>query len=88
MLGVDALVSGQITLTKPLGRAAAITAFVIFDPSPITNHGHINITIHEAEESSLLWNYEHAIGRSIMSNQDLLARDLVRAGSTTFPYRK
>ncbi len=86
ILEVDAVVSGQMSLPKPIGNAAAI-ALRFLGSSGATNEGHINMTIHERDEGQLLWSYEHEIQGELFSSPNQLAKKLIQGVARTFPYR-
>ena len=88
VLGVDAVISGQMILYKPMGNVAAPAVRLIFDEAGTTNEGYVNIAIHEGVDGKLLWNYKHTIGRGILSSEEKLAQDLVKGGTVTFSYKR
>ena len=88
ILEVDAVVSGEMLLSKPMGTGAAIASWMLLKVLGPTNEGHINMSIHEKAGGELLWNYEHHVQRDLLSSPESLAKDLVKGVARTFPYRK
>ena len=86
ILGVDAVVSGQMSLSKPMGNAAAI-ALRVLGSSGATNEGHINMALHEGDEGKLLWSYEHEVQGELLSSPNRIAKKLVHGVARTLPYR-
>lgn len=86
ILEVDAVISGQMSLSKPLGHSAAIAMLVLTGIGGKTNEAHINISIHEASEGKLLWSYEHVAGGDLLSSPEKLAKSFMEDVSSTFPY--
>ena len=91
ILGVDAVVSGEMALSKPVkavGRGAAIVSTVLMGVGTASNEGRINMSIHEGSESKLLWNYEHRVRGKMLSSPESVAKDLMNGAARTFPYRR
>ena len=87
-LNVDAVISGEIFLSKPLGTAAALASMVLFDIPASTNEAHMNLSIHERDNGNLLWNFERSLDGSLYSTPDAVARYLISSAANYFPYRK
>ena len=88
IIGVDAVVSGRMVLSKPMGQVAAIAAALIFDVGVRTNEGKIFMTIHECEEGKFIWGYEYEVGGGFLSSPDKLVKELFKGVAKTFPYRR
>lgn len=88
-LGVDAIVTSNYILSKPIYRGAQITA----DLFGISTFGINNIIavleIHDMESKKLLWSYSDKIrDNSSYLIQDNLIDDLMRRASKKMPYSK
>ncbi len=91
ILKVDAVVSGDMTLSKPVkpvGRGAAIVSTILVGVGTASNEGRINMSIHEGSESKLLWNYGHQVKGKMLSSPESVAKDLMKGAARTFPYRR
>ena len=88
ILKVDAVVSGDMALSKPMGTGAAIASAFLLGIGGATNEGHINMSIHEGDGSKLLWNYEHKVKGNMLSSPESVAKDLMRGVARTFPYKR
>lgn len=88
ILHVDAVVSGSMTLSKPMGNAAAIASEVLLNYVGATNEGNLSIQVHESTNGKLMWSYDHEVQGGLLSSPDALAEHLMRGVARTFPYRK
>ena len=89
ILDVDAVVSGDMVLTKPMGSVAAIAvSFLIGLGVGTTNEAHINMSIHEGDAGKLLWNFDHSISGGLDSSPENVAKRLIRDAAGSFPYRR
>ena len=86
-LDVDAVISGEMLLTKPMGTGAAIATFFLLGIAGSTNEAHVNMSIHEREEGKLLWNYEYALSGSMISTPESVAKQLLANAANSFPYK-
>ena len=87
-LKVDAVISGEMLLTKPLGTLEAIASLHLFKIAGSTNEVHVNASIHESVNGKLLWNYEHMYSGSLFSSAEFVAKRLISDTARNFPYRK
>lgn len=88
ILKVDAVISGDMALSKPMGTGAAIASALLLNIGGSTNEGHINMSIHEGDGSKLLWNYEHKVKGNLLSSPESVAKDLMKGVARTFPYKR
>ena len=87
-LKVDAVISGEMVLTKPMGTLESI-AFLHFLKIPgSTNEVHVNTSIHEGDQGKLIWNYDFVTQGSHWASVESLAKRLIRDTARNFPYRK
>lgn len=87
ILQVDAVVSGSMTLSKPMGNAAAIASAFLLNFSAATNEGNISMQIHESSDGKLMWSYDHEVQGGLLSSPDALAEHLMKDVARSFPYR-
>ena len=87
-LDVDAIVSGEIVLTKPMGSVEAIASMYLFNVPGRTNEVYVNTSIHERDEGKLLWNYDYVHSGSILSSSESVAKRLIYSAAASFPYTK
>ncbi len=88
MLGVDAVVSGNIFRTKPMSGAGAAALGLLIGVWGPTNKVTIDMTIHNGATGSLLWKYTHEASGSVGSSPDAMANSLMNGISRSFPYRR
>lgn len=87
-LKVDAVISGEMVLTKPMGTLESIAAWHFLKVPGTTNEVHVNTSIHEGNNGKLIWNYEFAQQGSHWSSVESIAKQLIRGTARSFPYRR
>ncbi|EEG42469.1 secreted protein [Flavobacteria bacterium MS024-3C] len=88
ILGVDAIISGTITLNVQLSRGDT-KAFKLLDyVTGNTKYGRIGIKISDVKTGKLLWKYEKQIDRKTGKNTTELIASMMRQASRKFPYEK
>ncbi|WP_299707683.1 hypothetical protein [uncultured Pontibacter sp.] len=88
ILGVDAIISGKATMSKPMSDGAAIAVGLLVGAWGPTNSVNTSITIHEGEKGDLLWKYDYTASGSIGSSRKSLSNALMKNSSKKFPYKK
>ena len=88
LLGVDAVVSGSATMSKPMSDGAAIAVGLLIGAWGSTNSVNTTITIHEGEKGDLLWKYDYAASGSVGSSRQSLTNMLMKNSSKKFPYKR
>ncbi|WP_162425880.1 hypothetical protein [Pontibacter pudoricolor] len=88
LLGVDAVVSGKATMSKPMSDGAAIAVGLLVGAWGPTNTVNTTITIHEGNAGDLMWKYDYVASGSIGSTRQSLTNALMRNSSKKFPYKK
>lgn len=86
ILGVEAVVGGKVVTSRPMsvGAAAAVGMLVgIWGP---TNRARTTVTVHDKQESKLLWRYDFEYYGSVGSTTASLTNALMKTISKTFPY--
>ncbi len=88
ILGVDAVISGSYETNKPMSEGASVALGVLIGFWGTTNSSTINMSVHNASDGVLLWNYNKKVRGSIGSSpQDLINR-LMRKASRRLSYTK
>ena len=87
LLGVDALISGNIKREKPMGTGAAIASTLLIGIGQ-TNQVHVNMAIHDGATGNLLWSYDHEVSGGLGSSPEGLAKSLMKKIAKKFPYEK
>ncbi|MCY4130126.1 MAG: hypothetical protein OXG15_12910 [Gammaproteobacteria bacterium] len=87
-LKVDAVISGEMVLTKPMGTLESIASLHFFKIPGSTNEVHVNTSIHESDNGKLIWNYDFAQQGTPWSSVESIAKNLIRGTARSFPYRK
>lgn len=88
LLGVDAVVSGKATMSKPMSDGAAIAVGLLVGAWGPTNTVNTTITVHESKAGDLMWKYDYQASGSIGSSRQSLTNALMKNSSKKFPYRK
>lgn len=85
ILGVNGILSGDVTLSRPMSEGAAIATGLLIGIGGTTNKATATLTIHDMD-SNLLWRYAYEAGGGIFSNAEKLTNDLMKNASKKFPY--
>lgn len=88
ILGVDAVISNNTRMDKPMSEGAAIAMGVLVGAWGSTNKVNTTINIHEAKQGDLIWKYDYVASGSIGSSTDNLVNALMRNASRKFPYNE
>ncbi len=87
-LGVDAVISGKVTMDKPMSDGGAVAVGLIFGVWTSTNKVDVSMTIHDKNNSDLLWKYDWVAEGSVGSSSEQLTKGLMKNVSKKFPYRR
>ena len=88
ILEVDAVISGEFKTDKPMSNGASIALGVLVGFWGTTNNAVINMSVHNAKDGVLLWNYNKKVRGSIGSSPDDLINILMRKASRRLSYTK
>lgn len=88
ILGVDAVISGDFETNKPMSEGASIALGVLIGFFGTTNSATINMSVHNAADGALLWNYNKKVSGSIGSDTEDLINILMRKASRRLAYTK
>lgn len=86
IINVDAIISGTVKRSKPMGTAAAVASTFLVGYGA-TNKVVVNMTLHEAIDGELIWSYDHQQAGGLASSPDRLAKNLMKSSSRKFPYK-
>ena len=86
ILGVDAIMTSNYALSKPMSEGGALAVGVLFGVWGNTNNARVTVEIYDGGISKLLWNYKHEIGGSVGSSPSRLVDALMRNASKKMPY--
>lgn len=85
-LGVDAVVTSNFALSKPMSEAGAVAVGVLFGVWGSTNNARVNLELHDKVTKKLIWTYTHEASGGVLSNPGQLVDALMRNASKKLPY--
>lgn len=88
VLGVDALISGNIHQARPTSTGMAVAQTLLIGFSGSTQRVDINLTVHNGADGSLLWSYDHTDKGGIANSVEAMTKSLLKKVAGNFPYRK
>lgn len=88
ILGVDAVISGKVSMDKPMSDGSAIAVGLLFGYWGSTNKVNVSTTIHEHAKGNLLWKYDWVAEGGVGSSSEQLSKSLVKNVSKNFPYKR
>jgi hypothetical protein len=88
ILGVDAIISGTYKTNKPMSEGASVALGLLIGVWGTTNSATVNMSVHNATDGVLLWNYNKKVRGSIGSSPDDLINKLMRKASRRLSYTK
>lgn len=88
ILGVDAIISGTYKTNKPMSEGVSVAIGLVFGAFGTTNSATVNMSVHNATDGVLLWNYNKKVRGSIGSSPDDLINTLMRKASRRLSYTK
>jgi len=88
ILEVDAVISGEYETNKPMSEGASVALGILIGFWGNTNTAVINMSVHNAADGVLLWNYNKKVRGSIGSSPEDLINILMRKASRRLAYTK
>ena len=88
LLGVDAILSSQFSLSKPMSGGAAVALLFLTGFGAATNEVTVSMSLKDCSQKSLIWKYDHKYGGGILSSPASLVEALMRDASKKMPYFK
>lgn len=86
ILGVDALITGEIIASKPMSEGAAIATTLLIGYSK-TNQAKTTVKVYE-KGGKLIWSYGKEVAGGLGSDDSDMIRILMRKTAKRFPYFK
>jgi len=87
-LEVDAVISGEFETNKPMSEGASVALGLLVGFWGSTNNAVVNMSVHNAADGVLLWNYNKKVRGSIGSSPEDLINILMRKASRRLSYTK
>ena len=88
LLEVDAVISGEFQTNKPMSEGAGAVLGIRVGFWGATNSAVINMSVHNAADGVLLWNYNKKVAGSLGSSSEDLINILMRKASRRLAYTK
>ena len=86
LLDVDAVVTSNFSLSKPMSEGGAIALGVLVGVWGNTNQTVATLELHDRQTKKLFWSYHHNISGSVGSTPAKLVDNLMRQASKKMPY--
>jgi len=87
ILGVDAIVHGDMTTTKPMSDGASVALGIAVGFYGATNSGDVSINISDGKTGTLLWKYDQKLSSSLGSDTQTIINSLMKKASKKWPYK-
>src|SRR5690606_20807624 len=88
LLEVDEVISGNVITTRPMSTGAALALGILFNVWGATNQADVTVSLHNGNDSKLLWKFNHVYSGSVGSSPDQLTKAMMKPIARKFPYRK
>ncbi|MCF4102004.1 hypothetical protein L1I30_10025 [Gillisia sp. M10.2A] len=88
LLEVDAIITGTFETDKPMSDGASIALGLLVGFWGSTNSATINMSVNNAANGELLWNYNKRVSGGLGSSTDSLINTLMRKASRRLAYTK
>ena len=86
LLGVDAVLMSNYSLSKPLSDGAAVALGLLVGVWGATNETTVSLEIHDNASKKMIWNYNHKLSGGVGSTPARLIDGLMRNASKKMPY--
>lgn len=87
ILGVDAVMTSNYSLTKPMSQGAAVAMYVLVGFAGSTNQTGVDLAVHDYKTNKMIFDYNHKLGSTFGSAASLVDA-LMRQASKKLPYYK
>lgn len=87
ILDVDAVITSNYKLTKPMSTGAAIATTLLFGFGN-TNEVKVTMELHDRVNKKMIWNFSHGVSGGLFSSSDQLVDEVMRIASKKLPYTK
>jgi hypothetical protein len=88
LLEVDEVISGNVITTKPMSTGAALAVGILFNVWGATNQADVTVSLHNGNDSKLLWKFNHVYSGSVGSSPDQLTKAMMKPIARKFPYKQ
>lgn len=86
ILGVDAVLTSNYSLAKPMSQGAAIALALIVGIYGSTNSATVDLSLHDRTDNKMFWKYNHKAEGSMLSSPATLINALMKNASKKMPY--
>lgn len=86
-LNVDAVLTSNFKLTKPMSTGAAIATTILFGFGS-TNQVVVNMELHDKATNKMIWNFSHSLSGGLFNTSEQLVAEVMRIASKKLPYTK
>ena len=88
ILEVDAVLSSQFSLSKPMSTGAAIALTLVTGFAGSTNEVQVSLSLKDCSTKSLIWKYDHKWQGGMLTSSSTLVQQLMKNASEKMPYFK
>lgn len=88
ILGVDAVLGSQFTLSKPMPQGVAIATSILTGYEGTTNRITATMNIYDNNAQKIIWNYGNEYSGSWRQSYSDVVNNLMRNASKKLPYSK
>jgi hypothetical protein len=85
ILDVDAVMTSNYTLTKPMSTGAAVAMYVLAGFAGPTNQTGVDLAVHDYKTNKMIFDFNHKLGSTFGSAAGLVD-ELMRQASKKLPY--
>ncbi len=86
-LGVDAVITSNYKMTKPMSTGAAIATSILFGFGT-TNEAIVSMELHDNGSNKSIWNFNHRISGGVLNSAQDCVNEVMRVASKKLPYTK
>jgi hypothetical protein len=86
-LGVDAVITSQFKLSKPMSTGAAIATSILFGFGT-TNQANVNMQLHDKALNKVIMDFAHTVSGGLLNSRESLTNEVMRIASKKLPYTK
>jgi hypothetical protein len=86
-LDVDAVITSNWRLTKPMSTGAAIATTLLFGFGS-TNEANVTMDLHDRKMNKVIMTFSHRVTGGLLNSRDDLTNEIMRLASKKLPYTK
>ena len=86
LLNVDGIITSSFSLSKPMSEGAAVALGLLVGVWGSTNEVGVEIEIHDASQSKMIWSYNHKLSGGTFSTPSRIVDAIMRKASKKLPY--